>query len=159
MTGSLLFTTAKCSHLGHIQLLMHALTWLHIVLLHCCTFCFLQMWCNLTIVVLLSAVLDQGTIQPSPFMPSLIFLLFFVIIPFSAIYLSIIFFSDSNLKCDCGPPAWWFILCRLWVLGWRGRVEEVSFWSLFLTFFFNPLTEHICVECFYVTFVNLKWNF
>lgn len=40
VTESLLFSTAKCSHLGHIQLLMCALTWLHVVLLRRCTFCF-----------------------------------------------------------------------------------------------------------------------
>lgn len=35
----------------------------------------------------------------------------------------------SLLQCDCRAPAGWFILCRLWVLGWRGGVEEVSLQS------------------------------
>lgn len=31
------------------------------------------------------------------------------------------------LQCDCSSPSRWFILCRLWVLGWWGGVEAVSF--------------------------------
>lgn len=35
----------------------------------------------------------------------------------------------SLLQCDCSASARRFVLRRLWVLGWRGGVEEVSFQS------------------------------
>lgn len=49
--------------------------------------------------------------------------LFFSTVPLFMILYSLHLFPSS--QCDCGASAGWFVLRRVWVLGWRGGVEEV----------------------------------